>query len=404
LTSWADLVSSFDKGEIQMPRPLRSELFDPNEVGIVHCIQRCVRRAFLAGQDPVTGRNYEFRREWIRERLECLASVFGVDVLTYAILSDHMHVILRTRPDVVSTWSDQEIAKRWLCLFPGQRVDEFLGQPTQSQIDALVGDRDRMAVVRERFSNPSWFMRALSEPIARLANRQDECTGRFWEGRFKAQAIRDEAGLLACSMYVDLNPIRAAMASMPEDSRHTSAYDRIEGMQGKTISSMAAETVVFSTEEAGKIRRTSTPDEIRARRANAKRARRGSAILRDAWLAPLTLDERGKPGPQVSSSRVRASDKGYLSMSLKDYLALLQWTAIHRPSLGKPKGTPEVESILKRLGIEGSMWIDLVWHFKRYFQGSAAGSPETLAQDAQKHQHRWRRGQRAVRQIFATMV
>jgi len=213
-----------------MPRPLRAELFDPNQVCIVHCIQRCVRRAFLAGEDALTGKNYDFRREWIRERLECLASVFGLDVLTYAILSNHMHIILRTRPDVVATWSDHEVALRWLKLFPGQRVDEFLGQPTESQIEAMVRDGAKMEAIRERLSNPSWFMRALSEPIARLANRQDECTGRFWEGRFKAQAIRDEAGLLACSMYVDLNPIRAAMAATPEDSRHTSVFDRIEAM------------------------------------------------------------------------------------------------------------------------------------------------------------------------------
>jgi len=277
-----------------------------------------------------------------------------------------------------------------------------LGQPTQSQIDAMVRDGGRIAEIRERLSNPSWFMRALAEPIARLANREDECTGRFWEGRFKAQAIRDEAGLLACSMYVDLNPIRAAMAMTPEESQHTSAFDRIEGMQGKKIASMAAETVVLSTEEAGRIRRTSTPDQLRERRAKAKQGRRGASILRDAWLAPLTLDERGVPGPQVSSTPVRASDKGFLSMSLADYLALLKWTGSHRPSLGNVEATPQVKPILKRLGIDGSMWIDLVWKFKKYYQGSAAGLPDSLAQDAMAHQHRWRRGQRAVRRIFAS--
>lgn len=172
-----------------MLRPLRAELFDPKEVCIVHCIHRCVRRAFLAGRDPVTGKNFEARREWIRARLECLASVFGIDVLTYAIFSNQMHVILRTRPDVVQEWSDEEVARRWLSIFPCQRVDEFLGQPTQSSIDALVHDRGRIAEVRARLSNPSWLMRALSEPIARMANREVECTGRFWEGRFKAQPI-----------------------------------------------------------------------------------------------------------------------------------------------------------------------------------------------------------------------
>ena len=385
-----------------MPRPLRAELFDPNEVGIVHCIQRCVRRAFLAGEDPVSGKNYEFRREWIRARLECLASVFGLDVLTYAILSNHMHVILRTRPDVVAQWSDEEVARRWLSLFPGQRVDEFLGHPTQNSIDAMVNDRGKIAEVRKRLSNPSWFMRALAEPIARLANQQDECTGRFWEGRFKAQAIRDEAGLLACSMYVDLNPIRAAMAQTPEESVHTSAYDRIGAMEGEKVESAAADTVVIPTEEAGRIRRTSTPDQLRERRAKARQPRRGRSILKDAWLAPLTLDERGEPGPMVSNTKVRASDKGFLSMSLADYLSLLKWTAKNKPSVGKPPMTPEVEPILKRLGIDGSVWLDLVWKFKKYYQGSVAGMPDSMAAHAAAHQHRWSRGQRAVRRIFAS--
>ncbi|MFO0012628.1 MAG: hypothetical protein ACK553_07805, partial [Planctomycetota bacterium] len=80
----------------------------------------------------------------------------------------------------------------------------------------------------------------------------------------------------------------------------------------------------------------------------------------------------------------------------------LKWTAKNKPSVGKPPMTPEVEPILKRLGIDGSVWLDLVWKFKKYYQGSAAGMPDSLAQDARGHQHRWRRGQRAVRRIFAS--
>jgi len=207
---------------------------------------------------------------------------------------------------------------------------------------------------------------------------------------------------LACSMYVDLNPIRAAMAMSLKESLHTSAYDRIAGLEGEKLPSAASDTVVLETEEAGRIRRTSTPDELRKRRSESRRMRRGKAILRDAWLSPLTLDEQGKPGPQVSSTPVRASDKGFLSMSLKDYLALLVWTGSNRPSLAKPTATPEVASILKRLGIDGSLWLDLVWRFKKHYQGSAAGTPDSLAQDATAHQHRWRRGQRAVRRIFSS--
>jgi hypothetical protein len=109
-----------------MPRPLRSELFLPHEVSICHVVQRCVRRMFLAGLDDETGKDYTYRREWIRQRLEKLASVFAIDVLTYAILSNHLHVVIRNRPDVVKTWSDKEVALRWLQIFPEQTVPPTL--------------------------------------------------------------------------------------------------------------------------------------------------------------------------------------------------------------------------------------------------------------------------------------
>jgi hypothetical protein len=97
-----------------MGRVARAEQFLSTEIGIVHAVQRCVRRAFLAGVDEKTGKDFSFRREWIRRRMEALASVFGIDVLAYAFMSNYMHLILRNRPDVVATWTDQEVAIRWL--------------------------------------------------------------------------------------------------------------------------------------------------------------------------------------------------------------------------------------------------------------------------------------------------
>ena len=383
-----------------MPRALRSEQFDPAAVCIVHCVQRCVRRAYLAGVDVVSGRNYEFRKEWIRVRMERLASVFGIDVLTYAILSNHMHLVIRTRPDVVSSWSDEQVALRWLRVFPGRRLDEQLAEPVDTDVKALANDSKRIQLIRARISDPSWFMRALSEPIARLANKQDECTGSFWEGRFKAQAITDEAGLLACSMYVDLNPIRAAMAATPEESVHTSAYDRIQSLNGVMINSAAAELTTITRDEATK-ELLSMPIAERIEKRGKANKGTGLRVLRDAWLAPLTLNERASGKPLPSNSGTRASDRGFLSLNLRDYLDLLDWTGKQRGA-GKSGTVPkELAPILQRIGIEGSMWCDLVWSFKKYFgRSSAAGSPQSLRSAAKQNGRHFTRGQRSVKGCF----
>ena len=385
-----------------MPRIPRAEQFDPHSVCIVHLVQRCIRRAYLAGVDVVSGKNFEHRREWIRCRMERLASVFGVDVLTYAILSNHMHVIIRTRPDVIADWSNSEVALRWLRVFPGRRIDEQLADPTSNDVETLANNAERIQAIRARLSNPSWFMKALCEPIARLANKQDEATGHFWEGRFKALAITDEAGLLACSMYVDLNPIRAAMAQTPEESVHTSAYDRIKSLQGATIPSAAAELVAIETSDAGRVLRTSTPEQLRKMNAASKK-HRGPSIPRDAWLSPLTINERSHSGPQLSSTGVRASDKGFLSLDLRDYLTLLDWTGRQRGSAQKADIPKELDPILKRIGIDGRMWVDLVWRFKKYFgRSGAAGSPQSLKESAALNNRKFARGQRSSSACFVS--
>ena len=215
-----------------MPAYARSHIVPPDEVGVYHCIARCVRRAFLCGVDPLTGRYYEHRKEWIRERLELLASVFAIDICGYAVMGNHLHVVLRVRPDLVRDWSDEEVALRWTRLCPprnpatGEKME-----PSECDLNMIVSDPARLAVIRQRLSSLSWFMGRLSEPIARRANREDECKGRFWEGRFKSLALLDEAAILACSIYVDLNPIRAGVATTPEQSAYTSAYDRIRSME-----------------------------------------------------------------------------------------------------------------------------------------------------------------------------
>lgn len=386
-----------------MGRPARAETFDSREICIVHAVQRCVRRAYLTGIDDKTGRDYSQRREWIRRRMEALASCFGIDVLTYAILSNHMHVILRNRPDVVATWSDEEVALRWLRVFPGRRLDEQLAEPTESDVKMLAGSAGRIKEIRSRLCDISWFMRALSEPIARLANKQDECTGRFWEGRFKAQRIVDEAGLLACSMYVDMNPIKAAMAQSPEQARHTSAYDRLHAERGSEIKSAAFDLVAVPNQQAAEEIKSTTAEERKRRRAAKRRNPTGKRIRRDGWLAPLSLGSKLSSDPEVHKGGFRASDKGFLGLSVKDYLTLLRWTAKQHSDTSSTNSLPgQLESILSRLGIAAEMWRDLVWNFKRYFgKSTCAGSPDSMAADAERHgkHHHW--GQRHASACFS---
>ena len=386
-----------------MPRPLRSEQFRADEVCIVHVVQRCVRRAFLAGVDRVSGIDYSFRKEWIRKRMEALASVFAVDVLAYAVMSNHTHQILRNRPDVCSQWSDQEVAIRWLRVFPGRRLEEHLAEPTDSDVQRLVADKERLAEVRRRLSDISWFMRALCEAIARMANKQDDCSGRFWEGRFKAQPIVDEAGLLACSMYVDLNPVRAAMASSPEDCPHTSAYDRQKACEGSQITSAAHCLQPIATQQAGERIRRSTVDELRRQKRRKHRSPTGRRVRRDAWLSPLTLDAKKHCGDaEVHREGVRSSDRGFLEIQWSEYWALLRWTAKQGVKAAGERVPEELSKVLSGRGIDVSMWRDLVWEWQRYFgKSSCIGRPESIKQLAERKGRHHYRGQLTAAACFS---
>lgn len=189
-----------------------------------HCVQRCVRRAFLCGIDRYSGRSFEHRKDWVEDRIQYLAECFAVAIHAYAVMSNHLHLVVEIQPIQVSQWSDKAVAERWIRLFP-PRLDSDAARAHKCQ--RLMSNPMRMAVIRGRLGSLSWFMRCLAEPIARRANREDGCTGRFWEGRFKSQLLCDERALLAAMTYVDLNPIRTGIAKTVQGSRHTSVKQRI---------------------------------------------------------------------------------------------------------------------------------------------------------------------------------
>ncbi|MGB7328327.1 MAG: hypothetical protein WBD31_25850 [Rubripirellula sp.] len=345
-----------------MPRLARGEVLDPAEIQIVHCVQRCVRRAFLCGNDPVSGQSFEHRRQWIRQRLEFLASVFAVDCLTYTVMHNHIHLVLRSRPDVLATWSDEDVARRWLRLFPHRRnKDGSPAEPTAPEVNMIVKDPDRLAERRARLSDLSWWMRCTAENIARRSNAEDRVTGHFWEGRYKAVVLLDEASLLACSAYVDLNPIRAAIAETPEASSYTGAKDRIDDLTHREDRT-----------------RMSTRDWERSRRRQ-----------KSGWMSPIEISEREDAiGADVDDSGRRASKKGFLSISMLSYLELLGWAG-RQLQQDKAGSIPShLAPILSRLGLDSHGWCDLVKKFGRTFK-RAAGTAESLANEATRRSQHW---------------
>jgi len=316
---------------------------------VVHTYARCVRRAHLYGYDALTNRDFSHRKTWLLKRLRFLATIFSVEVCAYAILHNHYHLVLRILPSLVATWSDRDVAIRWLTLFPHQD-----SPPTESQIAALAASPDRIAELRRRLCNLGWFMGRLNEFIARKANKEDEVKGRFWESRFKCQALLDDAAIVAGMVYVDLNLIRAGLAATPEDSDFTSIQERIRAWQKETVSSAG------SPNPCG--------------------------IPMDSWLCPIPSDGSGR---------------GILQISAAEYFDLVDRSGRILKENKRGFIDPDLAPILLRIGVNPNAWMDTISRFDSRFQ-LAAGLLSSLRTFARQLGRRWVTGVTAAKAAFST--
>ncbi len=206
----------------------RSQQISLSDTPFYHVTSRCVRRASLCGKDPLTQKSYEHRREWIENRLRLLSSLFAIEVCSYALMSNHIHVLTKLTPEESASWSTQEVIERWYSLFKGPLLVRsfYDGESlTQSQLSSV---NDTVEIWRNRLTSLSWFMKCLNEPIARQANKEDNCKGHFWEARFHCQPLLSDEAVVVCMTYIDLNPVRAGIAQSPETSEYTSIKERIK--------------------------------------------------------------------------------------------------------------------------------------------------------------------------------
>jgi REP element-mobilizing transposase RayT len=225
----------------------RAAQIDYTSTCYYHLMNRCVRRSYLCGIDQETGKDYSHRKQWLVDRIKQLASIFSVHICAYAVMSNHYHLVLYVNTEMANKWSDEEIITRWTLLF---------GASTAKNIAKLSPEKaqEKLTELRSRLTSLSWYMRCLNEPIARRSNLEDEVDGRFWQGRFKSQALLDEGAVLSAMAYVDLNPIRAKLADTPENSEFTSIAERIQASRktGDSLENLKQpkELMPFSSSES----------------------------------------------------------------------------------------------------------------------------------------------------------
>ncbi len=298
----------------------RKDIVNVEVTRYYHCISQCVRQAMLCGGER------QHRKGWIANRLRELTSAFAIGVVGHAPMDNHLHVVVRLEPERALVWSDEEVVRRWLTLYqPKKKIDQDDPDAVAAYIAEVVKDADLVAEYRSRLADLGWFMKSLKEPLARMANKEDGCKGAFWAARYKSIALLDEEAVVAVCAYVDLNPVAAGLARLPERSRFTSLLARITHIRGKK---QGWETLIAARDKATAATRTAL-----------------ARLEEDLWLSP------------VEDRRSQGASRGGMSehLTLASYLMLVDYTSrLLRKGKARVKSTER--SVFERLGSTAERW------------------------------------------------
>jgi REP element-mobilizing transposase RayT len=296
-----------------MARSSRSSRISPDEVTIVHVTTQVAQQMFLLGKDSSSGQDFSHRKDWIINIMSFQSLYMGIDVLRFAVMDNHVHFLLRTRPDVVGKWTAKEVVTRWMSLCPqrkrrrkveGKWVYEPI-EPTQEEIDAIANDEAMVKKLRRKLSSVSFWMQLLKQKVAKRANaevqKEGEVKGAFWKGRFHMTVIHSSDYLLSCAVYIDLNAIRAKVTNSLDGYQYTSIYMQLE--EAYRQMGEEGEQIDWDVESLRK-------------------------FAEKSMLSPVEMKEEKTdeaPADAVEATP-RCSDTGFLQISLGKYCSLLVWS------------------------------------------------------------------------------
>ena len=339
----------------------RKDVVNRMQVGVYHVTTRCVRQAFLLGTDYQIGSSNHERKSWIEQWFQSLTDVMLIELCAYAVMDNHTHSILRNRPDLLEEMDDREVAIRLARLYPGYQCLQGLPvEPDPERVHELLDNPEELKRRKIQLVDISIFMARWEEAVARRANKEEDRTGRFWEGRFYCQKLLDSAAILAATVYVELNPLRANIVELPEYSQFTSLVNRIK----------------LSTARAGR-----TPEELVER------------------ASPRLEYEAGSSGDGPTAvSNVMDCD-GFLPIDNQRYLRVLEFVSRRKANGKTCEMLHSVPDLLTRLGVRPEKWRQTATTFEKAYR-KFAGSPALLSEVADNLEQRCIHGISTAQRVY----